>query len=73
MHDVAARRLRQRGLVPGRTEGPVDFLVRAAATCPDLARQLHEIRKLYAALRYGPAPPATDLQLLKQAVNELRP
>jgi transglutaminase-like putative cysteine protease len=73
LHDVAARRLRKRGLAPGKTEGPVDFLLRAAATCPDLARQLEEIRELYAALRYGPAPSATDLQLLKQAVNELRP
>jgi transglutaminase-like putative cysteine protease len=72
LHDLTARRLRKRGLVPGRTEGPVHFLQRAAVACPDLARKLDEIRHLYAALRYGPAPSQRDLQRLKHAVNALR-
>jgi hypothetical protein len=33
---------------------------------------LADIRKLYAALRYGPAPRADDLRRLKHAVNSLR-
>jgi hypothetical protein len=73
LHEVAAQRLRKRGLVRGAAEGPVAFLERAAAACPDLARQLREIRGIYAALRYGPQPTATDLQRLKFLVNGLRP
>jgi protein-glutamine gamma-glutamyltransferase len=73
LHDVATRRLRKRGLVPGPSEGPVAFLARAGAACPDLARDLDEIRYLYAALRYGPLPTERDLQRLKTAVNALRP
>ena len=73
LHDVVASRLGKRGLVPGSAEGPVAFLDRAAAACPDLARQLREIRAIYAALRYGPEPTAADLQRLKFLVNGLRP
>jgi len=73
LHEVAAQRLRKRGLVRGAAEGPVAFLERAAAACPDLARQLREIRGIYAALRYGPRPTAADLQRLKFLVNGLRP
>jgi hypothetical protein len=67
------RRLRKRGLEPGLAEGPVAFIERAEHTCPDLARPLADIRGLYAALRYGPAPRPDDLQRLKHAVNSLRP
>jgi hypothetical protein len=73
LHDVVASRLGKRGLVPGSAEGPVAFLDRAATDCPDLARQLREIRAIYAALRYGPEPTAADLQRLKFLVNGLRP
>jgi len=73
LHQLAANRLRKRGLVPGVAEGPVAFLDRAAEACPDLARQLRDIRGIYAALRYGPQPTATDLQRLKFLVNGLRP
>jgi transglutaminase-like putative cysteine protease len=73
LHQLAANRLRKRGLVPGIAEGPVAFLDRAAEACPDLARQLRDIRGIYAALRYGPQPTATDLQRLKFLVNGLRP
>ncbi len=73
LHAEAARRLRRRGLAPGAAEGPIDYLDRAAASCPDLARDLAEIRDVYAALRYGPRPTATDLRRLKHLVNRLQP
>jgi transglutaminase-like putative cysteine protease len=72
LHDVVVTRLRKRGLTPGPAEGPVAFLARAEQACPDLARPLADIRKLYAALRYGPSPRADDLQRLKHAVNSLQ-
>jgi hypothetical protein len=72
LHDVAVARLRKRGLTAGPAEGPVAFIERAERECPDLARSLADIRKLYAALRYGPAPRADDLRRLKHAVNSLR-
>ena len=73
LHRVVARRLRRRGLEPGRVESPVVFLERAARACPDLAAQLQDIRVTYAALRYGPRPRPDDLQRLKFLVNALRP
>jgi transglutaminase-like putative cysteine protease len=72
LHAIAARRLRKRNLEMRPAEGPVAFLERAAAACPDLAAQLDEVRKLYVALRYGPAPTVADLRRLKHAVNRLR-
>ena len=69
LHAQVVRRLRARGLVPGRAEGPVAFLERAEAACPELRRTLAEIRVLYAAQRYGPAPRPADLQRLKHLVN----
>ena len=59
-------------MTPGAAEGPVAFIERAEQACPDLARPLGDIRKLYAALRYGPSPRTDDLQRLKHAVNSLR-
>jgi hypothetical protein len=72
LHAQVVRRLRRRGLVPGRSEGPVAFLERAAADCPDLAADLAAIRELYVELRYGPVPTASGLRRLKHAVNQLR-
>ncbi|NJD30493.1 MAG: DUF3488 domain-containing protein [Gammaproteobacteria bacterium] len=72
LHEETAHRLRRRGIVPGPAEGPIAFLDRAAAACPDLARDLAEIRDVYAALRYGPLPTETDLRRLKYLVNRLR-
>jgi hypothetical protein len=73
LHAVVVRRLRNRGLAPAPAEGPIAFLERAEAACPDLARPLREIRMLYASERYGPRPRAQDLQRLKHLVNALRP
>lgn len=73
LHAEVARRLRRRGVVPGRAEGPIAFLDRAADSCPDLARDIARIRDLYAGLRYGPRPGPGDLSRLKHMVNRLRP
>jgi hypothetical protein len=72
LHAEASRKLQRRGLVPGRSEGPVAFLERSVASCPDLARELAEIRAAYVALRYGPLPTEADLRRLKHLVNRLR-
>ena len=72
LHAEVARRLARRGLVPGPAEGPVHFLDRAAAHCPDIASDLRQIRALYVDLRYGPSPTAADLGRLKHLVNRLR-
>jgi hypothetical protein len=73
LHEEVTRRLRRRGIERGGAEGPIAFLDRSAATCPDLARDILQIRDIYAALRYGPLPTATDLRRLKHLVNRLRP
>jgi transglutaminase-like putative cysteine protease len=72
LHAETARRLRRRGLVPGLAEGPIAFLDRAAAACPDLAADIARIRDLYSALRYGPRPGARELSRMKHLVNRLR-
>ena len=64
-----ARRLRRRGLEPGPAEGPVAFLDRAAQACPDLARELAEIRDVYAALRYGPL--IYNIESVDQDINQV--
>jgi transglutaminase-like putative cysteine protease len=73
LHEITVRRLRRRGLQPGPSEGPVAYLDRAAAACPDLGTRLRDIRNLYIALRYGPSPTPADLRRLKYLVNDLRP
>ena len=73
LHDVVRRRLVRRGLHPQQSEGPVAFLERAEATCPDLAADLAQIRDVYVDLRYGPLPTEADLRRLKYLVNRLRP
>jgi hypothetical protein len=73
LHATVARRLRKRGLAPAATEGPVAFLERAEQSCPDLAQDLAEIRRLYVELRYGPLPTESGLRRLKHRVNRLRP
>ena len=73
LHDVVRRRLVRRGLQPQPPEGPVAFLERAAAACPDLAADLAQIRDVYVDLRYGPLPTDADLRRLKHLVNRLQP
>jgi len=73
LHDVVRRRLVRRGLRPQASEGPVAFLERAAAACPDLAADLVQIRDVYVDLRYGPLPTDANLRRLKHLVNRLRP
>jgi transglutaminase-like putative cysteine protease len=72
LHAEVARLLHRRGVTLGAAEGPVAYLERAAATCPDLATELERIRQLYVALRYGPSPSGPDLRRLKHLVNRLR-
>ena len=72
LHAETARRLRRRGLVPATAEGPVAFLERAAAACPDLAEDLRSIRDEYVDQRYGPLPSDAGLRRLKHLVNRLR-
>ena len=73
LHDVVRRRLVRRGLHPQASEGPVAFLERAAAACPDLAADLVQIRDVYVDLRYGPLPTDAELRRLKHLVNRLQP
>jgi protein-glutamine gamma-glutamyltransferase len=73
LHGEVVRRLHRREIVPGYAEGPVEFLDRAAAACPDLAGDIEKIRDVYSALRYGPRPSAAELSRLKHLVNRLRP
>jgi transglutaminase-like putative cysteine protease len=73
LHDVVRRRLVRRGLQSQPSEGPVAFLERAEAACPDLAADLAQIRDVYVDLRYGPLPTEADLRRLKHLVNRLRP
>jgi len=73
LHGQAAARLARRGVMRRPAEGPVDYLHRAMAHCPDLSQDLEGIRELYVALRYGPAPANEDLQRLKYKVGRLRP
>jgi transglutaminase-like putative cysteine protease len=73
LHRQTAVRLARRGVVRRASEGPVDYLERAAVLCPDLRVDLLAIRELYVALRYGPAPVDDDLRLLKYRVGRLRP
>ena len=73
LHGQAAARLARRGVTRRPAEGPVDYLHRAMAHCPDLRLDLEAIRELYVALRYGPAPANEDLQRLKYKVGRLRP
>jgi hypothetical protein len=73
LHGQTAARLARRGVTRRAAEGPVDYLHRAMAHCPDLRLDLEAIRELYVALRYGPAPANEDLQRLKYRVGRLRP
>lgn len=66
------RRLAEQGLPRRPYEGPVDYLQRAAATKPQFAAALNEVRALYVALRYGPEPTADELSRLRYLANQLK-
>jgi transglutaminase-like putative cysteine protease len=53
-------------------EGPVDFLQRAAVSCPALAVELRELRSLYVGLRYNPDPLLSQQSRFKYLVNNLK-
>lgn len=66
-------RLGRRGIEWRTWEGPLDFAERAATHAPSHAATIREIATLYARLRYGPAPKATDLVLLKSKISAFNP
>lgn len=66
------RKLARANLPKRPHEGPNDYLSRVAAARPQLARELQEIRSIYTALRYEPAPMLARLSRLKFLVNRLR-
>ncbi len=66
-------RMAKRGIAWRPWEGPLDFAERAATYAPDRAGSIREIAGLYARLRYGPAPDATDLKLLKAKIAAFTP
>ena len=66
-------RLARRGIIWRTWEGPLAFAERAATADPSLGDGIREIAALYARLRYGPAPQASDLIRLKNLVAAFRP
>lgn len=66
------QRLARGNLVRAGHEGPHDYLTRVIRTRPDIAAQVEEIRSLYIAMRYGPAPLAGQLSRLKFLVGQLK-
>ncbi|MDP1734625.1 MAG: DUF3488 and transglutaminase-like domain-containing protein [Sulfuritalea sp.] len=66
-------RLARRGIAWRPWEGPQAFAERAAGQLPAHAARIREIAELYARLRYGPAPQATDLAQLKINVSAFNP
>ena len=66
-------RLARRGIVWRPWEGPLAFAERAAAAAPVHATGIGEIAALYAGLRYGPEPRASDLMELKAKIAAFKP
>lgn len=67
------RRLERRGIELPTGEAPRDFAKRVRRLRPDLGTESLAITELYLRLRYGPAPAANDLQLLRGLVARFRP
>ncbi|HXH03144.1 MAG TPA: DUF3488 and transglutaminase-like domain-containing protein [Candidatus Competibacteraceae bacterium] len=65
-------RLGRRGLPRRADEGPLDYAERVARARPELAEAVRRIARLYAHLRYGPAPREQDLRVLRRWMAELR-
>jgi transglutaminase-like putative cysteine protease len=66
-------RLARRGIVWLPWEGPLAFAERAAGQAPHHAQSIGEISALYARMRYGPAPQASDLLQLKKKIAAFHP
>ncbi|HET6632369.1 MAG TPA: DUF3488 and transglutaminase-like domain-containing protein [Rhodanobacteraceae bacterium] len=68
------RRLARLGIVRGASEGPRDYLQRAARALPDCAGQLQALSARYLWLRYGESAPARQyVRDYAQRVREFRP
>lgn len=68
-----AAKLARRGAVWHPWEGPLAFAERAAREIPAHADGIREIAALYARLRYGAAPLASDLARLKTRIAAFKP
>ncbi len=66
-------RLARRGIERGAAEAPRDFAQRVRRLRPDLALPALAITETYLRLRYGPAPGAGDLRMLRALVGRFRP
>jgi len=67
------RRLARRGIELPTGEAPRDFAKRVRRLRPDLGVASLAITETYLRLRYGPAPAAGDLRLLRGLVARFRP
>jgi transglutaminase-like putative cysteine protease len=65
-------RLARRGLPRGPHEGPLAFAERVAISRPELAGPAREIGRLYAVLRYGPAPSPANVRQLRRLARRFR-
>jgi hypothetical protein len=68
-----AARLARRGIERGTGEAPRDFAQRVRRLRPDLGTHALAITETYLRLRYGPAPAAGDLRMLRALVARFRP
>lgn len=66
------RKLARHGLGRRPSEGPLDFADRIRKARPDLT-EAQAISRLYATLRYGPAPRPDGLEELRRRVRRFRP
>lgn len=66
-------RLARRGIAWQPWEGPLTFASRAARQAPQHAESIGEIAALYARVRYGAAPQASDFILLKARIAAFKP
>jgi hypothetical protein len=68
-----ANRLARRGIGLETGESPRDFAQRVRRFRPELGLSVLAITETYLRLRYGPAPAASDLRLLREQVARFRP
>ena len=66
-------RLARRGIEHDVGEAPRDFARRVRKLRPDLGTPALAITETYLRLRYGPAPAAEDLRLLRGLIARFRP